>query len=380
MYDPFWLGARQVHHTILWATAQLLCPAIHLHKRCTKTYGQKENLNAHLFTFGKSFKSPQTFYSMTDDVEFLFNEQLIAAVIRLIRSSKNKLLLISPGIAIDARVQDALQEKKDLHNFELRVLFGKKEDNILPDPTKVGLDFFKNFPNVEIRHDDRLQVNFYLNDYEYILGSLNLCDLSQNKNIQAGIRSEYASKGLMGKALDLTTGIIGQGLDKVKQDVIGLEKGASPIEKFTAIFEASVLQFKTTPLLSDRGGLKGIMGAKKLNGFTVVVDELIQLPTEMEAAAEAPVETVKQSPVEEQQPIYTPMPGAATNCVSAAQLSRSLGVQVAEIISLMQEKGFIQNNVITALGAAKGLIIKNDMGNEYIAYPNDMEELNELWR
>ena len=66
---------------------------------------------------------------MIFDVEFLFNTELIGAVEKLIRDSRKQLLLVSPFIDLDARIMDALNEKKEKYDFELNVLFGKNEDN-----------------------------------------------------------------------------------------------------------------------------------------------------------------------------------------------------------------------------------------------------------
>jgi hypothetical protein len=44
----------------------------------------------------------------------------------------------------------------------------------------------------------------------------------------------------------------------------------------------------------------------------------------------------------------------------------------------MQKLGFIVNNQITDLGVKKGLEMKSYMGNNYIAYPEDLQELKDL--
>ncbi len=66
---------------------------------------------------------------MIQEVEFLFDNQLISSVEKLIRDAKKSLLLVSPFIDLDARIKDALNEKKERHDFELNVLFGKNENN-----------------------------------------------------------------------------------------------------------------------------------------------------------------------------------------------------------------------------------------------------------
>ena len=66
---------------------------------------------------------------MLHEVEFLFDNQLIAALVKLIRDAKKSLLLVSPYIDFDARIINALVEKKSIPDFELLVLFGKNEGN-----------------------------------------------------------------------------------------------------------------------------------------------------------------------------------------------------------------------------------------------------------
>ena len=64
------------------------------------------------------------------NVLFLFDNQLIAGVENLIKQDKNSLLIISPYIDLDKRIQDALHEHINKHDFHLLVLFGKNENNI----------------------------------------------------------------------------------------------------------------------------------------------------------------------------------------------------------------------------------------------------------
>ncbi len=44
----------------------------------------------------------------------------------------------------------------------------------------------------------------------------------------------------------------------------------------------------------------------------------------------------------------------------------------------MQKKGLINGDKITDKGIQKGLLLKNYMGNNYIAYPENLPELDEI--
>jgi hypothetical protein len=312
---------------------------------------------------------------MTEEVEFLFDADLVAAVINLIRSAKHKLVLISPFIDLDARVMDALNEKKGLHNFELYVLFGKNENNYLKSIKKDSLEFLKEFPNIEIRYNDRLHAKFYQNDYEYIMTSLNLYDYSLANNIEVGIRVEYAFKGLMGKAIDLTTGAIGEGIELVKHNVLGVKKDVNPMQSFDCIFNASELKYKTEPIVAEKTGIFQLMGGKKLDGFDVVVDCLKQPAVSVSGYS---VSTTTSNLVTEVNTRPTVDRPVTNKCVSASQLSKTFGVHAKDITHLMETKGLIHSDQITDLGYAKGLIMKNYMGTNYIAYPDSLEEFRDL--
>lgn len=305
-------------------------------------------------------------------VDFLFDNQLIAAVESLIRNSKQRLLLISPYIDLDKRIKDALSEKKGLHNFELRVLFGKNDGNYLKSIKKESLDFLMEFPDIEIRYDQRLHAKYYQNDFEYIMTSLNLYDYSLAKNIEVGIKGEYASKGILGKALlDTSSALIAQAADKVKQDVIGLNKAVGPIEKFKQIYDSSSLLFKTQPKVFDKGGIKGaLFGAKELGGFSVTINEFNSIKNKSNNETQS---STQSKPIEAE---YKPNSNAKT--MSASQLCKQLGVTQNDILNLMQRNGLISGDNITDKGKTKGLVVKNYMGNNYIAYPENLPELSEL--
>tara|TARA_B110000908_G_C9897314_1_gene289418 strand:- start:1 stop:234 length:234 start_codon:yes stop_codon:yes gene_type:complete len=76
-----------------------------------------------------------------DNVYFIFNTKLVDAIEDLIQDSKGELLLISPFIDLSPRIRSILNEKKGLHDFKLRVLFGKNEDNIYNSVKKDSFDF-----------------------------------------------------------------------------------------------------------------------------------------------------------------------------------------------------------------------------------------------
>ncbi|QHT65404.1 hypothetical protein GXP67_01285 [Rhodocytophaga rosea] len=307
----------------------------------------------------------------TIDADFLFDNNLIAEVENLIRSAETKLLLVSPYIDLDSRIQDALREKKERHDFSIQVLFGKNEDNIYRSIKRNSIEFLKDFPNIEIRYNDRLHAKFYMNDYDFILTSLNLYDFSLAKNIEVGIKVNYAYKGILNKALGTPDALLSQGVDKIKENVFGMGKELDPIEKFGTIFNNSVLKYKTQPKISAKSGFVGVFGGKKLDGYEVAVNDL-----------DAKSEEKNNYPVKRNDEISVSKSASleysTVKFLSASQISKLLGVAQPEIISFMQGKGLIIKDRITPFGVSKGLILKKYMGQEYIGYPENLEELKEL--
>jgi hypothetical protein len=296
------------------------------------------------------------------EVQFIFNTELVAGLENLIKNSKHKLLLVSPFIDLSKEIRAALNEHIAKHDFELYVLFGKNEDNLYKSIKKDSFEFLKQFPNVEIRYNERLHAKFYQNDFDFIMTSINLYDYSLAKNIEVGIICNYASKGLIGKVMDGTDTIVSQSIDKVKQDVLGFgNKEINPIEQFQKIFETSELKYKTEPIKVEKNGITGIFGAKKLNGFNVIVDNLTIISKD-----------IKEQKVEKAETVVN----TSSKPISASQLSKSLGVTQSDITSIMENAGLINGDKITALGQSKGLVVKNYMGKDYIAYPENLAELS----
>ena len=75
--------------------------------------------------------------------------------------------------------------------------------------------------------------------------------------------------------------------EKVKQDVLGFgNKEINPLEQFQKIFESSELKYKSEPIKVEKDRITGFFGAKKLNGFNVIVDNLTIASKEMKDISE----------------------------------------------------------------------------------------------
>ncbi len=320
---------------------------------------------------------------MTIDAQFLFDNQLIAAVENVIKNSKYELLLISPFIDLDKRMRDALTQKINKPDFKLRVLFGKNENNIYKSIKKDSLDFLKKFPDIEIRYNERLHAKFFLNDTHFILTSLNLYDYSLANNIESGILVRHTARGIFGKAMDSANNLISEGVSTVKANVLGIENiEEDPTIKFYNIFEGSDLKFKAVPVLKNKKGIfNGMVGAKEIEVTTILVDELTICLSPNEENKK-PSENYSNTTQENLQSISENFKIPKNNSVtterknlSASKIAKLMGIDQVDFIELMENEGYIMDYKITDFGKANGLELKNYMGREYIAYPDDLEPI-----
>lgn len=295
-------------------------------------------------------------------ISFLYGNQLTASLENLIKNSKNKLVLISPYISLDGKTKDVLIPKLQKTDFEIQVLFGKaKEGNYLSSLQKESLYFFKQFPKIEIRYNERLHAKFYLNDYSFIVTSLNLYEYSLANNIEVGVSFDYASKGLVENVLDVPNAILNTGVDILKQNILGQDADENPIQKFEEIFNNSKLLYKTEPILEQKKGLSGLIGQKQIVDKKVIVDVFDPNNVKTEQI---------QVSVEKEK-----MESKSNKTYSVTQLSKLLKVEPKQITTKMESLGFIKGNNVTARGLEKGITMKNYMGNDYIAYPENLNEL-----
>lgn len=119
--------------------------------------------------------------------KFLKGNELNAEIEKIFNKADEQLILISPYIKLHDRFISALQTKKSDPKLEIIVVFGKNEDDLTRSMRKEDFDFFKDFPNIQIRYEKRLHAKYYANDSSAILTSMNLYSFSQDNNIEVGV-------------------------------------------------------------------------------------------------------------------------------------------------------------------------------------------------
>ena len=200
---------------------------------------------------------------------FIEGNKLNSAIEELFDNAEKKLILISPFIKLHARVLDALKAKQANYKLEIIVVFGKNERDRAKSLTAIDFEFFKSFPNIEIRYESRLHAKFYANERTQILSSMNLYDSSQNNNIEAGVKTEYNLLRSIGSKLNVTEA----------------EFDVDAWNYFEKVINNSELLFKNIPQF-DSGFLN-----KKFRGITTEVDNLSNNYSQKVIKAASPVTT-----------------------------------------------------------------------------------------
>jgi len=99
---------------------------------------------------------------------------------QLIKTAKEKLVLISPYLKINEKIKELLADK-DLFKLDIRIVYGKselspEESNWLKTKNSIRTSFGKN-----------LHAKCYINENEALITSMNLYDFSQVNNNEMGI-------------------------------------------------------------------------------------------------------------------------------------------------------------------------------------------------
>ena len=106
-------------------------------------------------------------------VKFLKGNQLNAEPEGLFDNAQDFIVIISPYIKLHPRFIDSLKSKIEDNNFELIVVFGKNEGDFAKSLSKQDFEFFKAFPNIQIRYESRLNAKYYSNETTALLSSMN---------------------------------------------------------------------------------------------------------------------------------------------------------------------------------------------------------------
>lgn len=119
--------------------------------------------------------------------EILNRFNVVKALTKIIEEADNEILLISPYIKLNAPLRNGLSKHKDKKDFKLVVVYGKNDEDKRMSLSDTDFEFFKSFPQVEIRYHTKLHAKIYANDFDLLITSMNLHNYSMKENIEVGI-------------------------------------------------------------------------------------------------------------------------------------------------------------------------------------------------
>lgn len=182
--------------------------------------------------------------------KFLKGFELNTQVESIIKDAESFIWIISPYIKLHHRYKDVFKTHINNDKVQIVLVFGKNDGERQKSLSNEEADFFKQFPNIEIRYEKRLHAKFYANDFHSIITSMNLYEFSQDNNIEAGVIMETPL--LQAIARTKTT-------------------DAQAIEYFMNVIENSELLFRKEPQY-----LKGLLGIGKRYEKSIVTENKIE--------------------------------------------------------------------------------------------------------
>jgi len=142
--------------------------------------------------------------------EFITENELNSALSSIFENADFELLVISPYIKLHERIKSILKTKLKNPDLAITVVFGKNENDVSKSLNKNDFEFFKKFPNIQIRHEKRLHAKLYSNDYDVLITSMNLYDYSQDTNIESGVIGSTSDKRIGKEAMKYFNRVIEQ--------------------------------------------------------------------------------------------------------------------------------------------------------------------------
>lgn len=199
--------------------------------------------------------------------------QLADELESLIKGAKEYLILISPYFKLNKELVEALNTHKENKNFELVIVYGKNVEDKRKSLCDDDMEFFKSFPNVEIRYHKRLHAKIYLNEQKCLITSLNLHDYSLKENIEVGILTKSRPFDVLrGLAKTLSNNLIQNSLDKQAADF-----AEYIVNKSTPEFQKAVKLQKRFFGLFTTAGESEVLMEKSRTGFCIRTRQVIPL-------------------------------------------------------------------------------------------------------
>lgn len=301
--------------------------------------------------------------------KFLTGNELNFELEKVLEGAEAQIILISPFIKLHDRYISALRTKKDNPKLEIIIVFGKNEDDMSKSMKQEDFNFFKEFPNIQIRYERRLHAKYYANESAAILTSMNLYTYSQDNNIEAGVMTKRTPLGNL--ASNLITNVTGE--DSFDNQAWTY---------FERVIEQSDLLFHKTPQYES--AMFGL--TKKYKESKIEVDKLteffadktkFEVKQSKENKEKKNVSFTETSSIirsESRSESFSSQVSADTKFLSTTALSKEIGIGSKDLFAKFEKLNWIERKneewVLTALGREKGAQTKKGQYGEYIAWPD----------
>lgn len=113
---------------------------------------------------------------------FLDTQAISNELMKLIKDSKEKIILVSYNFKVNQQIQERLKTKSKIGTLsEIVIVYGRK------DIKQSEIEWMKEIQDLKIYEKANLHAKCYLNEEKAIICSMNLYDYSQQTNIEMGI-------------------------------------------------------------------------------------------------------------------------------------------------------------------------------------------------
>ena len=133
-------------------------------------------------------------------MDFLTGKPLSDTIYDTLFKAEKELIIISPYIQLGDYLKDNIF-KQHLNNSKLHILigFGKTSSNGDDNFKREDIEYFLNFPNITMVYIPQLHGQYYANEKQSVITSMNLLDYSLENKVEFGVLAEKALTDLVNK-------------------------------------------------------------------------------------------------------------------------------------------------------------------------------------
>ena len=133
-------------------------------------------------------------------MDFLTGKSLSDTIYDTLFKAEKELIIISPYIQLGDYLKDNVF-KQLLNNTKLHILigFGKSISNGEENCKREDIEYFLSFPNITMVYIPQLHGQYYANEKQSVITSMNLLDYSLENKVEFGVLAEKALTDLVNK-------------------------------------------------------------------------------------------------------------------------------------------------------------------------------------